>query len=235
MPLTPDSWTYKYFLKYVMNFFSEVNWDFLYRKKKLADPLLTAEEIVALKKVLDQDYYIICSVHYTHLSYWLISIAQKIKRGTWAKWGHVFMNYDYDKTDKPMFCEATGRIGVRVIGFEELMAGDGFVLLKPKNLDLDKFTSVIDAGLKKNIGKPYDDLFDMQNQTRLSCVELVLVVLEQIPGYKDFFKKFFTMQKTIKTITPDSYPDCGDFEELCSVRRKILWVPAKKNLSMLTK
>ena len=106
------------------------------------------------------------------------------------------------------FVEATAK-GVAYTTFAEVFACDRVCLLTPKNISNEEWTKVIDA-LLKQLGKPYDDLFDLADASHLSCVEVVLDALKEA-DYANDFKNLSSMIKSEGNLVPEMYRNCPDF------------------------
>ena len=173
------------------------------------------EEQAELAKKLASGYYIILTGSRHHLSSVIVSLLSWIKTGKWAKYSHVLINCDNitDPTDIKSFkfIEATST-GVHYSTFDQVFGKDCdyACLLTPKNVDNEEWTRIIDGLLKEN-GKPYDDLFDLVDQTRSSCVEVVLNALKAA----DYAEDFPHLEELIKekgNLVPQMYRDCEDFD-----------------------
>ena len=81
--------------------------------------------------------------------------------------------------------------------------------MSPKLVRNEEWTKIIDA-LVKQIGKPYDDLFDLKDDSRASCVEVVLDALEAA-DYVDEFKNLREAINKEGNLIPQMYRDCVDF------------------------
>lgn len=165
-----------------------------------------------LAKKLASGYYIILTGSSSHLSSVLVSFLSWIKTGKWAKYSHVLMNCDNieDAADRGAFkfVEATAK-GVAYATFDEVFACDRVCLLTPKNVSNEEWTKIIDA-LLTELGRPYDDLFDLADSSHLSCVEVVLNAL-QAANYTDDFKNLSTLIQQEGNLVPQMYRDCSDF------------------------
>ena len=189
----------------------KINWE-------LKDPL-TVEEKAQLNTLLVPNYYIILTRNNNHLSSYMIGIADFFLRGKFGYWGHALMNLEDTVINNKdfRFVEAVGA-GVQYAEFDEVMAVNSIVLLKPKHMHIDDWTRVLDTA-KSDVGKPYDTLFDLQQDKALSCVELVRDALQADPDYLECFANFEAMCQKYKRLTPQMIYDCSDFEIAYEVRR----------------
>lgn len=124
------------------------------------------------------------------------------------------MNCDFvtDPDDRASmkFVEATAT-GVHFSTFDEVFTCDYVCLLSPKDVSIEEWTNIID-GLVKSNGKPYDDLFDLSDKSKVSCVELVLDALRNDPAY---LTKFYDLEKMIGSegnLVPEMFRQCPDFQ-----------------------
>ena len=165
-----------------------------------------------LAAVLAKGYYIILTGNKSHLSSVLVSFLSWIKTGKWAKYSHALMNCD--NIEDPLnrsgfkFVEADVK-GVVYTTFDEVFACDNVCLLTPANIENSEWTAIIDA-LVKQVGKPYDDLFDLSDSTRVSCVEVVLDALKTA-NYDKELHGLGLMIATEGNLIPQMYRDCSDF------------------------
>jgi hypothetical protein len=173
---------------------------------------LTDSERDAVAKKLASGYYIILTGSSHHLSSVIVSFLSWIKTGKWAKYSHVLMNCDNienaDQRDQFKFVEATAK-GVAYATFDEVFACDRACLLTPKTVSNEEWTRIIDA-LLTELGRPYDDLFDLADASHLSCVEVVLDALKAA-DYADDFKNLAELIKKEGNLVPEMYRDCSDF------------------------
>jgi len=165
-----------------------------------------------LARLLADGYYIILTGEKHHLSSIIVSFLSWIKTGVWANYTHALMNCDNitDSTDTESFkfVEATG-VGVHTSTFDQVFACDAVCLLTPINIDNAEWTQIIDALLKQK-GKPYDDLFDLSDDTHVSCVELVLNALKAAK-YDEEFADLKRLIEKEKNLVPQMYRTCQDF------------------------
>lgn len=172
---------------------------------------LTEDEKKKISELLAKDYYIILTANNYHLSSILVRILTLFATGRWPRFSHVLMNVDFiqeNDRDKFKFMEATVT-GVHHSTFDEIFDCTNYCLLKPRNIHRADLTKSIDE-LIENDGKPYDDLFDLVDDKRMSCVELVRDALMEI---SDYDKQFPNLEKLVtqKRITPEDFFLCKDF------------------------
>ena len=181
---------------------------------------LTTEEKAQLNTLLVPNYYIILTRNNNHLSSYMIGIADFFLRGKFGYWGHALMNLEDTVINNEdfRFVEAIGT-GVQYADFDDVMAVNSIVLLRPKNIDIGDWTLILDTA-KSDIGKPYDTLFDLKQDKALSCVELVRDALQADPSYATSFANFEAMVQKYGRLTPQMIYDCPDFEVAYEVRRR---------------
>lgn len=161
---------------------------------------------------LASGYYIILVGTNTHLSSFIVSFMSWVKTGKWAKYSHAFMNCDNISSPSDRnsfkFVEAM-TTGVKYSTFDEVFACNKVCLLSPKFVTQEEWSKVIDS-LLTQVGKPYDDLFDLVDSTHVSCVEVILAALKEA----DYPHKFANLEATIQeyqNLVPQMYRDCIDF------------------------
>lgn len=187
-----------------------VNWN-------LKNPL-NESELAQINKLLIPNYYIILTRNNNHLSSYIISLGDFFLEGKFGYWGHALINMENEVVNDTdfRFIEAIGT-GVQYATFNEVTAVNSIVLLKPKNMPIEDWSAVLDRAYS-DIGKPYDTLFDMQQDQKLSCVELVRNVLMADPTYLTNFANFEAMVQKYGKITPQMFYNCPDFEIVYEVR-----------------
>lgn len=180
---------------------------------------LTKEDHDSIRKLLSENYYIILTHRSNHLSTYFIALANLFLVGKLGFWGHVLMNLEDTVEDDVDFrlVEAIGT-GVRYSKFKSVFSVSSVALLKPKSMTIQKWTIALDKA-KTEIGKPYDTLFDLTNDSALSCVELVRDALRAEPDYATDFTEFEKMILEADNLTPDMFYACPDFEVVFEIRR----------------
>jgi len=181
---------------------------------------LTAEEQDHIRKLLVKNYYIMLSRRNNHMSTYFISIGNFFLSGKFSYWSHAFMNCEDEvKSDDDFrIIEAIGA-GVEYTPFDKVFDVNGVVVLKPKNMTIEHWTLVLDKATTE-LGKPYDNLFDLKNDKALSCVELVRTALKADPDYDKNFSNFESLITKRKNLTPQMFYECPDFEVVYEVRKK---------------
>lgn len=181
---------------------------------------LTVDQHEKLKEKLEKDYYIILTRRAGFFSTHLISFLHLVMTGKWGYYGHVFMNLEDEVDDDKdyRFIEAI-TTGVRLAGWAQVFDKDvgSVALLKPASMTLDHWTAVLDKA-KTNLGKPYDTLFDLADEERLSCVELVRLALRDEPNYAVNFANFEEMISKSKNLDPQMFLECPDFQIIYEIR-----------------
>ena len=171
-----------------------------------------------IKAMLKDDYYIILTRRSNFLSTYMIAIVELFLTGKFAYWSHSVMNLENTVTDIKDFrlMEATG-VGVHYSEFDKIFNVQSVVLLKPANMTLSEWTSTLDDA-EAQIGKPYDSLFDIYDESKLSCIELTRKILMGSPNYAEDFKHFEAKIKKYKNLSPQMLYDCEDFEVVLEVK-----------------
>jgi hypothetical protein len=155
---------------------------------------------------------------------WLLVLKTWIKNGRegmrprFGFWSHAFMNYDNNE-----IVEAVGKGVVRNF-FDEAFDCDAIAALVPKNISRLEWATLqpkISKELERQIGKKYDTNFDLSEGDKVSCIELVRIVLKnEIEGYDLKFSKFEAIIKMYKNVTPQMLYESKDFVVVWEVRRK---------------
>jgi hypothetical protein len=174
---------------------------------------LTEQQRLILAEKLAQGYYIILTGSTSHLSSVIVSLLSWIKTGTWAKYSHVLLNCDNitnpNDRNSFKFVEATSA-GVHPSTFDQVFNCDYVCLLSPAQVSNEEWTAIIDAAVKQQ-GKRYDDLFDLSDSSRVSCVELVLNALKAA----DYANDFTDLEQLIikeGNLVPQMYRTSRDFK-----------------------
>jgi hypothetical protein len=181
---------------------------------------ITEDDKAKVMSLLVDDYYIILTRHANHLSTYMIGLSDLCLRGKMGFYGHALMNLEdtVDTVSDFRLLQATG-VGTGWGTFEEVFGdADAVCLLKPKLMSIDEWTATLDT-VKEDLGKPYDTLFDLTQDKKLSCVELVRDVLQASPNYATDCAQFEAMCQGLHALTPQMFRDCLDFEVVLEIKR----------------
>lgn len=174
---------------------------------------ITAADKDQLASILSTGYYVILTSNPSHLSSVIVSLLGWIKTGKYSKYTHALMNCDNitdpSQRDDFKFVEADVK-GVIYTTFDNVFACDHVCLLTPTDISNTEWTRVIDE-LISNVGKPYDDLFNLTDNSRLSCVEVVLNALKAA-NYEEEFEDLARLIERSGNLVPQMYRDCSDFK-----------------------
>lgn len=222
MAIEYTKWWYKSWEK-ITTFISGIEWtqfiSFLRKGKNGYN--LTPEDHEIIKQKLASGYYIILTKRKTHLTTYFIELMSFIKTGKPADYTHALMNLDLEEDasafEKFKLMEATSK-GVHLSSFLEVFDCDSVCLLQPKYVREDHWDEIM-AGLATQMGKKYDNLFNINDDTYVSCVEMVLDSLRFSPKYWDAFPHLEEMIKDVGNLTPQMYRDCSDFNVVLEIKR----------------
>jgi hypothetical protein len=218
--ITYDSFIYKAYEK-ILNKLGDIQWNWL--KEKLTGRRyydLTDAVLQDIRTALATNYFIICTRRKTVISTYLIALATMVKTGKFGHWCHVLVNLEEDnpETDNQFQLYEATSDGAHIATFMEVFDCDSVALLRPKNIAVEDWHGVIER-TKKDLGKPYDDMFNLYDDTHISCVEMVRSALMTIPDYEKKFPHFEAQIAKVKNLTPQMFYDCEDFEVVYEVRR----------------
>lgn len=187
---------------------------------------ITLNDKSVLMGLLAKDYYIIATRRSNHLSTYAISIGNFFLTGKFSFWSHVLINLENEVTKASDFIfEEALSSGTQISKWEDIFGDDtgtnspdAVALLKPKSMAIEYWTAILDKA-RTEIGKPYDTLFDLVDDKKVSCVEMVRDVLMNEPNYFKDFANFEAMIKKSNNLTPQMFVDCPDFEVVYVVKR----------------
>jgi hypothetical protein len=218
--LSYDSLAYRVYSK-GLNTLGNLNWNKIKEKitgRRYYD--LTDPDLDLIREMLAKNYFIIATRRKTVLSTYMIGAATLIKTGKTGHYDHVLLNLeDDDPADDEHYqlYESTSK-GAHISTFMEVFNCDSVALMRPKNMPISEWHAVVDF-TKTQIGKPYDNVFNLNDDTRVSCVELVRNALRAVPDYDKRFPNFETAIKKAGNLAPQMYYDCPDFEVIYEIRR----------------
>lgn len=208
-----------FFISKIMKVFSIVNWEWLKFKITGRRFNLRLEDLITVSEYLAKDYYLILTRKDAHLSTFMINLGHFLKTGQWGFWSHILMNVDnsVDDVNKFLFCEATGT-GVHTSKLMDVLNCDAVCLLKLTKYTSEEFTECTDDYLD-DLEKKYDCLFDMLDDKKMSCVEFVRDQIRHLNNYSEKMSRFEELVARQKSITPDMFYSCPDFEVVLEIRR----------------
>lgn len=181
---------------------------------------LVEEDHDKIRALLKENYFIALTRRKAHLTTYLIALGSFFMFKKFDHYTHAFMNVEGDITNNMDYkiIEATA-IGVHFSTFMQVFDCDSVVFLKPRGLPIDAWTMVLDV-VKKEYGKQYDTLFDITDEERVSCVEMIYQGLRKLPAYDIHFPQLAALLRANDNIlTPQALYDCGDLEIVFEVRR----------------
>lgn len=181
---------------------------------------LTEDDHRYLRGALRDNYFIICTARSCHLTTYLIRILSMIKGNSDTYYAHTLLNTENGtaaENDDFRLMEATG-VGVHYSTFMQVFDCDAVALLRPKNMSLEDWTAAIDAAKSEN-GIPYDDIFNLLDDTHVSCVEMVWNALKKVPDYENKFPNMIVAIEKTGNLTPQMFRNSGDFIVHWEVKR----------------
>lgn len=185
---------------------------------------LTLKDWNKIRDQLNQGYYVILTYSYTHASSYGVKIVHFLKTGKWPTYTHALLNVEKFATNVKseffsdfQFVEAVNP-GVRRSDWFTALACDGICILKPRHYTQDEVDSTV-VDVYEDIGKGYDDFFDNEDGSLMSCVELARKRLRNLPDYEHKMRVFEYMIKSKKVLTPQMFRDCPDFEVVLEICR----------------
>jgi len=212
------------FLSFLADIAAKINWTKLVSFFRGGRPgyNLKPEDLDILKTMLADGYYMILTHRKTHFTSVLITFMAWVKTSKWSKYTHVLMNLDLEESadafEKFKLMEATGR-GVHYSSFMEVFDVDAVCLISPKNMTKEDWDAVMKT-VAEQLGKPYDNLFNLNDDSHVSCVEMVLDALnDALPDLEQKFPDLVAQIKKYGNLTPQMYRDCTDFEVILEIRR----------------
>lgn len=182
------------------------------------------------RDLMKQNVFLWVSRRETHLTTYLISFSDyALSLVAWAKnkfkgqrprfgyWSHAFINYD----DNEIY-EAVSK-GVQKVFFDSVFDCDAVAALLPRFVSPLEWAEVLPL-IKEELelhqkGKKYDTIFNLSDESKVSCIELIRLVLKKnIKDYEIKFKDFEDMIKANKNVTPQMLYDSKSFQVVYEVR-----------------
>jgi hypothetical protein len=181
---------------------------------------LTEGDHDSIRQLLRDSYFIILTRRKSHLTTYLIALVSLFVDRKFAHYTHALMNVEGDLDGHLGYklIEATGE-GVHYSTFMQVFDCDSVVMLTPKGMTPAEWTIVMDT-VKSDLGKEYDDFFDITSNKSVSCVELVYWGLMSVPDSENRFPNLLTLiRERGNDLTPQMLLDCGDLDVTLEIRR----------------
>ena len=190
----------------------KIHWDSVKKFFTGSHYELTVDEQNNIRSLLQDNYYIILTRRETHLSTYAINISHLFLTGRLGYYSHGLMNLEDTVNNDADFrlIEATGAFGVAYTEFMKVFDCDSVALLRPKNMSADEWVAAMDK-LKQQEGKEYDTLYDLRDDAKVSCVELIRTALKGSPNYDVDFANFEKMIAKASNLDPQMIYECPDF------------------------
>lgn len=202
------------------NLFAEVKWQ---RTQAVRNGgiyySLIEEDHDKLRKLLKEDYYVILTHRKCHLTSYVIALISFFATGKLTYWTHTAMNVEGDINNHMDFriIEATGK-GVHFSTFMEVFDCDGVALLKPRGVPREQWSLAMEAA-KAEIGLEYDLFFDINDASKVSCVEVFYQALKAIPAYQERFPNLLKMIAVKGELEPEMLLRSEDMDVVFMVKR----------------
>jgi len=154
---------------------------------------------------------------------WALAVWAWFKNGRkgikpkWGFWTHAFANINSHE-----IMEAIAK-GVTKSMFDDAFNCEAAAALVPANLSVIEWHNIskeIVEELKLQDGKKYDSGFNLKDESKVSCIELMRLVL--MKRVKDYHYKFADLEEDVrlyKNLTPQMLYDSKSFKVVWEVRR----------------
>src|SRR5574343_139743 len=182
---------------------------------------LSEQELDIIRMILKENYYIILTRRSNFISTYVIGLTDFFIRRRFSYYTHALMNMQNIVTNEKDYrlVESTFIKGVGYSTFEEVFGSiQSVCFLKPKNMTTDDWALSLEKSLGE-IGKPYDSLFYVYDNKKLSCIEFVIECLKIVPSYNLKFYNFERLFNKYGNITPQMLRDCGDLEVILEIKK----------------
>lgn len=206
-----------------------MDWFYFIKGKHYA---LNKEDWSLLFNLLRQEHFIILTRRKSHVStyfidfgHWLLTCREWIQKKFDKKyapkmgyWTHACMNLEGDIKNvfQIEIAEAIGRGSVKS-SFFDVFDCDSVCLLQPVCFNVEDWQSALDE-IKRNLGRPYDNFFNIVDDSKMSCVELVYDAIKAAKKENEM-KDFVGQVNEYKNLTADFFYNSKDFKILFEVRR----------------
>lgn len=186
-----------------------IRWDF--RKKDFKKH----QHDILLETIKEGNYLILTKNKYT-LSALVVSILSYIKTKEWPDYTHILISFKREN-GKVGFVEAT-KNGVHYSDYKMITDVSNICVIAPISINDKEWQKVL-YKVEKQIGKKYDNLFDLNDNERLSCVELVRFSLQALHDYYDNFKCIENKIEKYGNLTPQMFRDSSDFNVILEMKK----------------
>jgi len=179
---------------------------------------LTEADHNELRRKLGSGFYVILTAGHPSLSGIGVKMASLLTGRGWPVFTHVLLNVDNE--DDPLRSHEFQLVesiqqGVVYSTFMKVFDCDIVALLRPRGFTEDEWEKALERA-KDNVGKGYDTLFDLIDNTEMSCVELVRdALIGSFDNFEDYKKRFFHFESMIEAnngeLIPEMFFKCRDF------------------------
>lgn len=176
---------------------------------------LRLDDFSRIHNALVEGPHVILTWRRAHMSSYFVVIAHFILTGRIVRWSHVLLSIVEDAKVKGL--EATGK-GVTVTGFFEVFNCDAVCILRPRISDKFDWAAAV-AAAREDLGKKYDNLCRLDDDSQLNCAELVLGALKRDPEFHARFHGLEAMIKNEGNLTPPMFLESGSFDVVLEIRR----------------
>ncbi len=188
---------------------SSINWD--WGRKMLGGKYqVTDAEKDYIRDLLRIQPCFILIENRSFLSGYLVRMLSWLTTGKWVKYTHVLMNFDVGLGSHPdgfLLIESTNS-GVHFSTFDHVFECDNVCLT---TVDLTHFEWLqVRMGLAKQLGKSYDDWFDLQDNTHVTCVEMCWDALDELDNRDEVFPTFVQKIARYNQINPEDFRDSDE-------------------------
>lgn len=200
----------------LMTLLAKIRFEWLVRLFKKPTYLTPSDRIEIMDR-LRKNNYIIATFDPYSLSGLFVRFSHWFLTGHKANYTHVLLNLE-DSGEDFKFVEATSG-GVHTSTFYDVFKHAQHVaLLRPKYYTQDLFDDCVQEAVRL-VGKDYDFNYKLDDESKMSCVEVVLHVIKQLPFYNDQLRCLLFLMKYERQLTPDMYVEVPDMEVVWEVKR----------------
>lgn len=201
---------------WTMTQLARIRFEWLVRLFKEPVYLTPMDRIEIMDKLRNGNYMIAVKDPYS-LSGFFVRFSHWFLTGHKAHYTHVLLNLEDDGEDFK-FVEATSS-GVHTSDFHEVFKhAQNVALLKPKYYTSNEFDECIKHA-NDLVGKKYDFGYNVNDESKMSCVEVVLSCLKKLPFYSDRMRCLEFLMKYERNLTPDMYVEVPDIEVVLEIKR----------------